>query len=178
MSYGIRIVKGGTLPAAGLTIATPNPVYIHGNYNLTVTNTPARPACIAADSVTLLSPAWADGNGPKTLSDRPADDMTRNVAIITGIVPTGAGNYSGGIENALRTLENWSGKTLTFNGALAVLYYSTRANAPWGGPDVYSPPVRKYNYDWNLSQLATTPSGTPEVRTILHSDWTIVANNS
>jgi len=177
LSYGIRVLNGRTLPAAGLTIATPNPIYIHGHYNLAATNASARPACIAADSITVLSAAWQDGNGPKTLSYRPADDTTVNVAIITGIVPSGGGNYSGGVENALRILENWSGKTLTFNGALAVLYYSTRAVAPWGGPDVYSPPIRKYSYDSNLSQVATLPPGTPEVRTILYSDWTIVANS-
>jgi hypothetical protein len=178
LSYGIRIVNGRTLPAAGLTIATPNPLYIHGHFNapnLGTTNTiGARPACLAADSTTILSSAWVDGNGPKTLSYRLADDTTVNAAIITGIVPTGGGFYSGGVENSLRSLENWTGKTLTLNGAISVLFYSTRNTAPWGSADVYSPPIRKYSYDFNLSQAAGTPPGTPEVRTILHSDWTVV----
>ena len=179
--YGIRIVNGQTLPAAGLTIATPNSMYIYGHYNapaanLGTTNTAgAAPACLASDSITFLSSAWFDGNGPKNLADRPADDMTVNAGIITGIVPTGGGNYSGGVENAIRVLENWSGKTLTFNGALAVLFHSVRANSPWGGPDVYSPPARKFSYDWKFSQPSTQPPGTPEVRTILHSDWTVVS---
>ena len=72
-------------------------------------------------------------------------------------------------------LENWSGKTITFNGAVAVLYYSVRANSPWGGADVYSPPIRKYNYDWKFIQPSTLPPGTPEVRTILYSDWTVTS---
>jgi len=182
--YGIRLVNCQTLPAGGLTIATPNSIYIYGHFNapagsLGTTNTAAAaPACIAADSVTLLSPAWYDGNGPKSLSYRNADDTTVNAAIITGIVPTSSAGYSGGVENALRTLENWSGRTITFNGALAVLYYSQRANSPWGGPDVYSPPVRKFTYDWKFSQLSGLPPGTPYARTILHSDWTVVTSSS
>lgn len=182
--YGIRVVNGQTLPAAGLTIATPNSMYVYGHYNapaanLGTTNTAgAAPACLASDSITFLSPAWVDGNGPKSLAYRPADDMTVNAGLITGIVPTGAGDYSGGVENAIRVLENWSGKTITFNGALAVLFYSIRANSPWGGPDVYSPPTRKFTYDWKFSQLSTLPPGTPEVRTILHGDWTVVSASS
>jgi len=179
--YGIRLVNAQTLPAAGLTIATPNSVYIYGHFNapaanLGTTNTAgAAPACIAADSVTVLSPAWYDGNGSKSVGYRPAEDTTINAAIMTGIVPTGGGNYSGGVENVLRMLENWSGKTITFNGAVAVLYYSVRANSPWGGADVYSPPIRKYNYDWKFIQPSTLPPGTPEVRTILYSDWTVTS---
>jgi hypothetical protein len=179
--YGLRIVNGQTLPSAGLTIATPNSMYVYGHYNapsahLGTTNTASTaPACLASDSITFLSPAWVDGNGPKSLAYRPAEDMTVNAAIITGIVPTGSGDYSGGVENAIRVLENWSGKSITFNGALAVLFHSARANSPWGGADVYSPPTRKFSYDWKFSQLSTLPPGTPEVRTILHSDWTVVS---
>jgi hypothetical protein len=176
--YGIRLLNCRTLPSAGLTIATPNPLYVYGHFNapnLGATNTVGvPPACLAADSVTLLSVNWFDGNGPKTLYDRIAEDTTVNAAIITGIVPTCSSYYSGGVENALRILENWTGKTLTFNGALAVLYYSARATAPWGGPDVYAPPTRNYNYDWNFSQIATLPPGTPEVRTILRGDWVAI----
>lgn len=182
--YGIRLINAQTLPAAGLTIATPNSLYVYGHFNApsanlgTTNTTGSAPACLAADAVTLLSPAWFDGNGPKSLGYRNAEDITVNAAIIGGIVPTSPANYSGGVENALRMLENWSGKTITFNGSLAVLYYSARANSPWGGPDVYSPPTRKYNYDWKLSQLSTLPPGTPEVRTILYSDWTVVTSSS
>lgn len=167
----VRIHNAEQLPAGGLTIATPNPLYVWGDFNKVA----PVPACLAADAVTVLSKNWADVNAPLGLGSRNAVDTIVYAAIITGIVPTGAGSYSGGVENVIRLLENWNGRTLTFNGAAAVLYYSVRANAPWGGPDVYAPPTRKYNYDSNLSQLGTMPPGTPEVRTILHGDWTVVA---
>ena len=32
-SRGVKLVNGGTLPDAGLTIVSPNPVYIQGDYN-------------------------------------------------------------------------------------------------------------------------------------------------
>jgi hypothetical protein len=169
----VRIQNAEQLPAGGLTIATLNPLYLWGDFNKLA----PVPACLAADAVTVLSKNWADANDYLSLSGRTAADTTINVAFITGIVPTGSGSYSGGVENALRLLENWGGKTLTFNGALAVLFSSTKANAPWGGPDVYSPPTRKYNYDPNLSQASTLPPGTPQVRTILHGDWTVVATS-
>jgi hypothetical protein len=169
----VRLRNADKLPAAGLTIATPNPLYIWGDFN----KSPIVPACLAADAVTVLSSKWKDPDAFKTLQLRSAENTVLNAAIIAGIVPTGNGFYSGGAENVLRLLENWSGKTLTFNGAFAVLFYSTQANAPWGGPDVYSPPIRNYSYDLNLSQAATTPPGTPEIRTIFRSDWTTIKPN-
>jgi hypothetical protein len=166
----VRLRNADKLPGTGLTIATPQPLYVVGDFN----TPPIVPACLAADAVTVLSKNWQDQDAAKGLPVRTAVDTTINAAVITGIVPTRPGWYSGGVENALRLLENWSGKTLTFHGALAVLYHSGRATAPWGGPDVYSPPIRKFSYDWNLSQAARLPPGTPEVRTILHSDWMVV----
>src|SRR6185436_1289326 len=109
----------------GLTIATPDPLYVQGNYNLACV-----PACLAGDAVTVLSTAWNDTNGAYSLSARIAANTTINAAVITGIVPTGSGSYSGGCENSLRLLEDWSGKTFTFKGAIAVLYYSQDATAP------------------------------------------------
>ncbi len=55
-----------------------------------------------------------------------------NAAIMTGNVQstnltTGEG-YSGGLENFPRLLENWSGKTFTYQGSLVCLWQSQRAN--------------------------------------------------
>jgi hypothetical protein len=170
----VRLVNGATLPAAGFTFISPNPVYIQGNYNAN-----SAPALVSGDAVTILSGNWSDANSTRTLSSRTASDTTVNTAIITGIVPTGGGYYSGGVENALRLVEDWSGKTFTFNGSIAVLYYSKIADAPWGGHDeIYRPPARAWSYDANLADGAKTPPSMPAARTVFRSDWTLIKPNS
>jgi len=169
----VRVRNGTTLPAAGLTIASPDPIYVLGSYNAE-----SVPALLAGDAVTILSGSWSDLNGAKMLSSRIAANTAVNAAIITGIVPTGGGAYSGGAENALRLLEDWTGKTFTFNGSIAVLYYSKIADAPWGGPGVYKPPTRVWSYDANLGQAAKTPPGMPAARTVFRGDWTLIKPNS
>src|SRR5258706_485639 len=62
---GVRLINGEWLPPRGLTVATPDPIYIKGNYNVTTNGTPmnlgtadttcALPASIAADAITILS---------------------------------------------------------------------------------------------------------------------------
>ena len=136
---GVRLRNGDLLPSRGLTIATPNPLYIFGDYNaptmevkkgkrrtITVADPSAIvPASLVADAITILSNDWDDGNsGDGLWSRRVSNNVTINAAIIAGIVPTGGGYYSGGVENVLRLLEYWGGKTLIFNGSLVVLFPS------------------------------------------------------
>jgi len=170
----VRLRNASSLPPSGLTVIAPNPIYILGNFN---TATPV-PALIVGDAVTILSGNWNDINGSKTLASRIAVDTTVNAAILPGIVPTGNGAYSGGAENSLRLLEDWTGRTLTFNGSIAVLYYSKIADAPWGGPEVYKPPTRAWSYDIKLADLANTPPSMPNARTVFRSDWTLIKPNS
>ena len=165
----VRLLNGQTLPAAGLTIATPEPLYVQGDFNLN-----SAPACLAADAVTVLSGSWVDANSTNSVTMRVAANTAINAAVVTGIVPTTTAAYSGGAENALRLLETWTGKTLTFNGTIIVLYYSQYATAPWGTPNVYSPPTRNWSYDTKLRDSATTPAGMPAARTIFREDWTTV----
>ncbi len=89
----LKIVNGGQnqLPAAGLTIASENPVYVQGNYNSTSNAPPVGeahvPAAIMADAVTLLSTAWNDirsFNSPNDLAGRPARTTGYRMAIVGG----------------------------------------------------------------------------------------------
>ncbi|MDR2396655.1 MAG: hypothetical protein LBD69_02290 [Puniceicoccales bacterium] len=57
LDFGIRIINASTLPAGGLSIVCPFPLYIKGNFN--TTNTQPK-AFIAADSITLLTDNWQD----------------------------------------------------------------------------------------------------------------------
>src|SRR5206468_4817822 len=70
-----------------------------------------QPAAIIGDAVTILSNSWSDALSGTVPT---ATNTTVNAGIISGIVPSGSGYYSGGVENFPRFLENWSGNTLTY----------------------------------------------------------------
>jgi len=181
---GVSIINGQTLPSVGLTLATLNPLYIKGHFNapaanLGTTNTSATmPASLVADAITILSPNWADTNSTLAVSSRIATSTTVNAAVIAGIVPTGGGYFSGGGENFFRFLESWSGNTFTFNGSVAAMFSSQIATAPWGASsDVYSVPQRNYALDQNFKNPAKLPPGTPELRTLIRSQWASIPPN-
>jgi len=170
----VKLVRGRQLPPGGLTFATPNPLYVRGSFNaptMGATNG-AQPACLIADAVTVLSYAWDDSTGAGPVSGRQAVDMTVNASVITGIVPTRAGNYSGGLENSLRLLEDWSGDHLYFNGSLAVLFVSQIAVGEWGRPDVYVAPNRVFRFAPCVggSPLLTSPEE-GQLQTLFRSAW-------
>ncbi|HSH94632.1 MAG TPA: hypothetical protein VK968_10850 [Roseimicrobium sp.] len=216
---GVRLVNGGTLPDIGLTIATPNPVYIQGDYNsgattnysstvgstssaaaLTVTNKPAsdgssaypsgtsapveyasgyskKTAAVVADSVTILSNSWSDGNSTSALSSgttpRNPSNTTVNTAIVAGNVPTTSSAYSGGIENFPRLLENWSGSLyLTIHGSFGLLYDSEQATGVWKATgNYYNAPSRRWFYDSILQDK--NPPGFPVAYAYDMGAWTL-----
>jgi hypothetical protein len=181
---GIKVVEGAQLPSLGLTVATPNPLYVQGNFNAQGTDVGknetvnARPASLVGDSINILSTAWSDANSTLGVSSRKAGDTTVNAAILSGIVPSGKGYYSGGVENFPRFLEDWGGKTLTYNGSMVAMFNSLIATAPWGSADVYSPPARNWAFDQNYIDATKLPPGTPEVRAVIKSTWETVAAGS
>jgi hypothetical protein len=176
---GVYVVNGQTLPDAGLTVATPNPIYVKGNYNvptsaLGTTNTiNSKPASLVGDAITILSKDWKDTNSSKSLDYRIAGDTTVNAALLGGIVKSGNGYYSGGVENFPRFLEDWTDKTLTYNGSMVVMYYSRYATSPWGGSDVYNPPDRNWAFDLNYMDPAKLPPCTPQLRVLIRAQWAI-----
>ncbi len=99
---GIRLKNASEL-AGSLTVVSPNPVYLRGDYN----NTNKKPAAIITDALNILSNAWDDS---KTRHHLPsASETTINAAFITGNQDTQPGSYNGGLENLPRFHENWSG---------------------------------------------------------------------
>ena len=127
------------LPQGGLTVATPNPLYVLGNYNATALG-PADtrntlPAALIADAITVLSPNWKDANSTLALGNRIATDTTVNAAFLAGVVPTSLASYSGGVENFPRFLEDWNAKVLTYNGSMVVMYHSKVAKGLWRGTE-------------------------------------------
>lgn len=182
----VRLVNGQSLPSGGITIATPNPLYVVGNYNVLSgyegsTNTNySQPAALIADAVTVLSSNWEDGNDGKSIKHRMAEDVTVNAAVLAGIVPTRKGYYSGGVENFFRHLEDWSEATFTFNGSMVALFDSRVATAPWGATaDIYEPPKRRaWTYDYNLQDEDRLPYGMPSLRVCLRGQQNVKLGDS
>lgn len=149
---GLRIKNGATIDPTGLSIISGNPVYIQGDFN---TGT-WKPTVIIGDAINVLSNAFNDTTAP---ASRVASGTTTvNAALIGGIVPSNGTNYSGGAENFIRLLENWSGKTLTYKGSIVQLWQSTQATGVWtGSSSVYTAPsTYSWTYDTRLA-TATLP---------------------
>jgi hypothetical protein len=189
---GVRLVNGQTLGSLGLTVATKNPLYVKGHYNApsaylgTTNTTQTKPASLVADAVTVLSPNWSDANASSGLSSRTASSTTVNAAILSGIVPTGiysgVKQYSGGVENFIRMLEDWGGDTLTYNGSMVIMFYSQIATGLWQGTGstigIYNPPTRNWTFDLNYLDSAKLPPGTPELRALIRAEWNTAKANT
>lgn len=180
----VRVVNGAQLPPAGLTVATAQPLYVKGNYNVQTNNGGTQaltlgstingatvPAALMGDAITVLSSGWRDSyNQATSLGLRSAQNTTINAACIAGIVPSftdsgGTRHYSGGLENYFRLLESWSGDALTYNGSFAVMYPSQYATNLWiSSGTYYNPPIRNWGFDVNFSKgQAYLPPLTPSV---------------
>jgi len=179
----VRVVNGQNLPSRGLTVATARPLYVLGHYNQTnnanlgTANTATTlPASLVADAVTILSPNWKDASSTAALSSRPAKPTTVNAAILTGVVETTLGNYSGGMENFPRFLEDWGlANPLTYNGSMVKMFPSLYATNAWGKSDVYNPPKRDWAYDLNFSDAKRLPPLTPSLMKVFRGQWATVA---
>jgi hypothetical protein len=177
----VRLTNARILPSRGLTVATPNPLYVLGHFNQentshlgTSNTTYTKPASLIADAVTVLSSGWKDSESAMDYTERRAENMTVNAAVLTGIVETSKALdiYSGGAHNLLRFLEDWSSRTLTYNGSMVVLFNSVRASKPFKQPgEYYHPPERNINFDQNFTSGAKLPPGTPELRAIIRGQW-------
>jgi hypothetical protein len=163
---GVRLRKGYVLPAGGLTIVTPNPLYVLGSYNAGN----KRAAALVADAVTVLSEKWADPGSTITL----AEATTVNSAILTGIVPSEGGSFDGGFFNTLRLLEDWRGVPLTFNGSIVALYRSQQAIEPWRDDgSIYYRPTRHWAFDLDFLTPGHLP-WSPVVCTLIRTEWSLI----
>jgi hypothetical protein len=199
----VRVVNGAQLPNPGnasipygFTVATPFPIYVLGNYNsqnngvsalglwstngTTVATVNTLPAALMGDSVTILSTNWSDSVTNKMPLP---GNTTVNAAMLEGIVasnPNISGNYSGGVENFLRLLENWQNdpsnsgiqQTLTYNGSIVVLFYSQFATNSWQPTgNYYNPPTRNWAFDLNFKSASKLPPMTPASRAMIRGNW-------
>jgi hypothetical protein len=136
------------------------------------------PASLVGDAVTILSINWSDANSGPSAS-RLAKPTTVNAAILAGAVDTGNGNYSGGMENFPRFLEDWGlANPFTYNGSMVKMFPSLYATNIWGTSGVYNPPKRNWAYDLNFNDPLKLPPLTPRLLNINRRVWTTIAPNS
>jgi len=158
---GVRLVNGSTLPSRGLTLATDNPLYIQGDYNLN-----KAPASVLCDAINVLSNSWQDLDTWQT-----ATNTEVNTSFVAGHTQTIDSDYGGGLENFPRFLENWGGKTYTMTGSMTSLWISEIATGQWRcGQPYYNPPVRNWGFE-GISSLSMLPPGTPVVYATHRSNW-------
>lgn len=183
----VRVSNGQQLPPDGLTVATAQPLYVWGHFNAPNTTpgytntTSTKPAALMGDAITVLSVNWTDAKSTASLGQRSAASTTVNAAFLSGIVPTTTaygGHYSGGVENFPRFLEDWSGKTFTYNGSMVVMFPSQFAASYWIAPGTYyNPPNRQWAFDHNFLDYRKLPPCTPLVRKLIRAQWNVVAAN-
>ena len=175
----VRLTKGGRLPRvadghpfSGLSVVSDRPVYIEGHFN----KDNPQPAGIFADAITVLSENWSDANSGGALSSRTASNTAVYASILAGNKDTAGSNYSGGAENFIRLLENWSGKTLTYSGSLACLWegvqrpWGQASTANWPGTGtVYNPPTQSWAFGVSFANLPLM--GIPNVRGVQRISW-------
>lgn len=177
-----NVINGTNCYTCGLTVVTPQPMYVYGSYNVqtnggnvvlgsgNVANT--YPAALMADAITVLSSNWSDAYNVHTnLNLRSPANTTINTACLEGIVPSVGQNYSGGVENFLRLLENWGG-TLTYNGSIMVMFPSQYATNLWITTGTYyNAPTRNWSFDTNFLIQADLPPLTPQFRAVIRNTW-------
>lgn len=174
--YGVRLRNADVLAASdasapsirGLTVVSDQAVFTHGHVNRAAASW--RPAAIIADTIHVLSQAWDDARSTQNVSQRGASDTTVNAAFLAGTDTTGSrdgtdgqgGAYNGGLENYPRLHEDWSGRTLRYNGSFVSLGEPRRSTGAWRyGDPIYTAPNRDWNYDVRFDDAANLPPLTP-----------------
>ena len=164
------------------------PMYVWGNYNASNSlgsslgknnTTYTWPAALMADSITILSTNWSDANSTfankaTCTSGGPTPKTTTvNAAMLEGIVRSTNSLYSGGLENFLRLLENWSGGVpLWYNGSIVVMFPSQYATNNWRNTgNYYNAPQRNWAFDTNFTQQAKLPPLTPQAKGVIRANW-------
>lgn len=151
---GIRLVNGGTVPNVGLTIATPNPVYVQGDYNTgtttnygTVTTSTAGALTVSNQPPSNGSSAYPNSTSAPTeiASGYPSSSVsTKPIAVIAGDAVTILSNsWSDGNSSAVLTSRNPTNTTV--NAALMAGNVPTTTSAYSGGIENFPRLLENWN---------------------------------
>ena len=196
----VRLANANQLPnnnGRGWSVATQNPLYIKGNYNITAdgihfatkpdqttnANT-CVPAALLCDAITILSTSFNDATSPNSRPAGAAASNTVNAAVITGNVPSTGQDvttFSGGVNNLMRLQEDWGGNYVIMNTSIVVLFASQMATNQFRNPVGWSPapikpyytaPTRLWGFDPNFYDPAKQPPGVPTALVPIRFNWT------
>jgi hypothetical protein len=176
--YGFAFNDGMNLPAP-LTIATDQPLYSQGDWNIF----DKQPASLLADAITVLSNSClatadtaASASDPKRLSGQlncgkltglnAATATTINAAFLARTSVSG-GSYGGGLNNYMTVLESWSGINMTYRGSFVSLGTPQETNGVYvtgGGTNPYgNPPNRIWAYETDFDTFSKLPPLSPRI---------------
>jgi hypothetical protein len=154
------------------TLATDNPVYIHGDFNTVDTHGVA----LIGDAMNILSNILVTkpcGISWSTLyNNYGASTTTVYAALFAGHVPTSADGtvYSGGLHTYPRLHEDWTQRTwnptrtLNIIGSFINLWDSDQADGVWCiGGDCYSGPQRNWGWDVRFQDPDFWPPFIPSI---------------
>jgi Tfp pilus assembly protein PilX len=188
----LKLTGGSALRTSGitgLTIASENPVYVQGDYNV---GNPANfatethiAAAVIADAIVLLSNAWNDinsfyptpngvtGNVPMnatTTSYRLAAVAGKSISFTrpTNWTPETDFGDDGGAHNLMRLLDDWGGQTMNYRGSIVSFYISRQATGIYkSGAFTYGAPgTRAFSFDTDFLLPDKLPPGTPMFRDV------------
>jgi hypothetical protein len=184
--YGFAIT-GGTDPITGgadlpgaLTIVTDRPIYVQGDYNTFGGDAARLPASIIGDVITNLSNACLDANFRIncgiTAGQNIATQTSVNAAYLSytdksngnigSTVAGAAKDYSGGLNNYMRMVENWGGINFNYRGSFVSLGEPQEFSGDYlagGSSGYYNVPNRIFKYDPNFNAFNLLPPLTPKV---------------
>jgi hypothetical protein len=180
--YGFAVSDGADLPGA-FTVATDRPIYVQGNYNNFGGDTLRQSASLVGDVITVLSNNCTDAttqliNCGITAGQRNVTAATTTNAAFLSFTDQSSGNiggawsgvvdYSGGLNNYMRMLENWAGRNYNYLGSFVSLGIPQEFSGDYlagslGGTSYYTVPTRNFGYDTNFNSFSLLPPLTPRV---------------
>ncbi|BAQ60593.1 hypothetical protein GM3708_999 [Geminocystis sp. NIES-3708] len=125
---------------------------------------PLTNACLNQDrSINHFTNVNCDNGIGDAASKITSSHTEQNAAILSGTDISGKpGAYNGGLENYPRFLENWSNKEWRYRGSFVSISIPLYAQGAWGGGNVYSPPLRPWDYDIAFNDIENLPPLTPQ----------------
>jgi hypothetical protein len=193
-SYGFAFSNGADLPGP-LTVVTDRALYVQGDYNNFAANAGKQPAALIGDTITVLSNNCIDGSTKMincgVITATQVATVTSVNAAFLSYTDTSNGNigssgypgthqYSGGLNNYMRMVEDWGGINFNYSGSFVSLgtpqeysgaYRSGSSNnnafapvAPGAtGVSYYDVPIRNFNYETDFNAFDKLPPLTPKV---------------
>ena len=140
----VRLVNGKVLPADGLTIASPNPVYIQGDYN-TGYGAPstANPATVDVSTNTAYGSLSSKNTGNTTSGG--STPYTRSVSAVVGDAVMLLSNAWNDLYSPAAKYSNRTAATTTYNTAIMGGYMPSQSGSFSGGAINYP----RFLENWN-----------------------------